>query len=189
MQCKVYCPHIANDVYKTVIDCGECAGKRVNKAQRQHLKLFPASSLLDFIATDIPGPLLKTKNSNKFVVTMTDRYSRLTRAVPTSKTSATHILSISYDNFILPYGIPTYLLTDNSTQSVSSEFFKTICHFLGMKHLKTIAYHHQTSEQAERYNRMLIARLHHYRARHQHGWDSFVQPLTYMKITQVNRST
>lgn len=64
--------------------------------------------------------LAKTKNGNQFMVIMDDQYFKLTITVPTWKTSATHMASIFYDNGILPYRIPTYILRDNGSKFVSS---------------------------------------------------------------------
>lgn len=59
-----------------------------------------------------------------------------------------------------------------------SIFFETLCPFLGVEHLKTTAYHLQIIGHAERYNKSIIARFHHYVAEHQHDLDLFEQPMT-----------
>lgn len=97
---------------------------------------------------------------------MTDRLFNLGRAAQTSKSSVMNIASIYYDHWIVLYGIRAYLLTDSGTQFVS-KLFGTIGNSLGLKHITTTAYKQQMDDQAERYNRMLIVRLHHYVAENQ----------------------
>lgn len=78
-----------------------------------------------------------------------------------SKTTASHIAAFAMDNWTIPYGIPTNVLTDSRTQFVS-KFFQFLCAFLGRKRLTTTAYHLQTNRQAEPFNKRLIARLPNY---------------------------
>jgi Integrase zinc binding domain len=46
------------------------------------LKLFPASGPLEYVSMDILGPLPKTDHGNRFLLVITDRFSKLTRMVP-----------------------------------------------------------------------------------------------------------
>lgn len=119
---------------------------------------------------------------------ITDRYTELTRAIPVTNTTVPHVAAICLDHWIMPFGIPTYLLTDNGSQIVG-KFFATLCAFLGTKHLSTTAYHRETNLQTERYNKTIIARLRHYVAEHQKDWDHYIQSLTYSYDAQVHRST
>ena len=55
-------------------------GTKGNKQQKKNL--FLPIGPLDHIAIDLIGPLPKTKNKQQFISVITDRYSRLTIAVP-----------------------------------------------------------------------------------------------------------
>jgi len=112
------------------------------------------------------------------VIVITDRYSKLTRAIPVASITAPHVASIFVDHWVIPYGIPEQILSDNGKQFVS-KFFAALCAFLGAKLTTTTAYHPQCNGQTERYNKTIIARLRHYVDEHQSDWDEFVQPLTY----------
>ena len=48
------------------------------------------------------------------------------------------------------YGIPVQLISDNGTQFTSQEF-KNFIKTLGIKHVRTAAYHQSSNGQAERY--------------------------------------
>lgn len=92
----------------------------------------------------IPGPLLKTMCVNQFILVMTDCYAKFTKAVFTSKTAALHIVSLFLNNLVTMYGFRKYVLTNNGT-NLSRKFLKSLCAFLGTKHITTTAYHLQTS--------------------------------------------
>lgn len=62
--------------------------------KQRKLKLFLSVSPLDFVAINIPGPLHKTKTGGKYVLLITDSYSKLAMTVLKTKTTATGTVSI-----------------------------------------------------------------------------------------------
>lgn len=134
------------------------------------LQLFPLIGPLEFMAIDIRGPLPKTLSGNQFVQIMPNRFYKLTKAVSNFRTIASHIASLLMDNWVVPYEIPEYFLSDSRTQS-TSKFFETLRPFLGTNRLTTTASYPQTNGKAECFNQMIIARLQHYVAEHHRYWD------------------
>ena len=186
---EYYWPMMASDVYNTVKECSSCASVRGTLFKHQkYLKLFPAAGPLEFIAIDILGPLPKTRKGNQVVLVITDRFSKICRAIPLPNQKAVTLAEAFLNNWIYPYGAPLYLLTDNGS-NLAAKFFEAVCYFLGVKHLFTTAYHPQTNGQVERYNKTLVGRLAHYVEEHQRDWDEFVQPCTYAYNMQVHRTT
>lgn len=61
---------------------------------------------------------------------MTDRYSKLTRIVPVSKTPAYHAELTFIESCIMPYSIPDFLFTDSRLQFVV-KFLDAFCGFVG----------------------------------------------------------
>lgn len=102
---------------------------------------------------------------------MKDRYSQLTRAAPTSKPSSTHMVDILIDSYIVLFGIPVFVLTDNGPHYVS-KLFAMLFADLGVKHLTTTAYHQQNNGLAERFNRAIVKHLRHYVADDQRKRDA-----------------
>lgn len=91
-------------------------------------------------------------------------------------------------NWVHPYGIPLYLLTDNGIQCVS-KFFEAVCGMLGIKQVITTAYHPHTSGLTERLNKTLVQEIRFYVAERQTEWHEYVQPLNYEYNVQVHRTT
>lgn len=89
----------------------------------------------------------------------------MTGVVPTARIKTTVVACMFFDAWVLPHGIPSYLLTGNGTPFIS-KFFSTLCIHLGTKHMTTTAFHPQTSGQVERYNETIITCLRHYVATH-----------------------
>lgn len=77
---------------------------------------------MEFVAIDILGLLPRTLDGNQLVQVMTDRFPKLTRVVSRSRTALSRLASLSMDDRIIPYDIPTDALKDNGAQFISSLF-------------------------------------------------------------------
>lgn len=89
---------------------------------------------------------------------------------------ARQVGSIFFHHWIVTYGISPILRWENGPQFVR-KFLEPLCTFLGVKHLTTTAYHPESMGQAERSNKNIVARLHHYVAEYQRYPVVLVQPL------------
>ena len=78
-----YWPLMAADIYKNIRNCTTCAKNRVKLRKRAHpLRIFPATRPLEFLAIDILGSLTKTKKGHRFLLVMSERFSKLNHFVP-----------------------------------------------------------------------------------------------------------
>lgn len=145
MQRECCWPHMANYVYTTVRYCCKCVQNMASEKPQCPLQLVPESRQFRYITLDILRRLPKTLNESQFVLEMKDRYTKLASAVPEFKITASHLLSILMNKWVIPYRISQYVLSNNKTQ-FTNIFFELLCAFLGTKHLSTTAYHPQMKE-------------------------------------------
>lgn len=97
---------------------------------------------LQFVAFDFLGPLPRTASGIQHVIVIADRYTTLTGAIPTSRTTATDVVNALFNHWVIRYNIPKFLLTDSGPQ-FGSKFFATICLYLGVKSLTMTEYRPQ----------------------------------------------
>ena len=148
---------------------------------RKHLnrlRLFPATRPLESLAIDILGLLPKTKAGKRFLLVITDRFTKLTQVVALRTVTAYTVAVAFCEAWVFKYGVLRSLLSDNGPQ-FNAKFFQSACRVLGIANLYTSAYHPQTNGQVERYSRMIASMLRNYVKEHQHDWDVYVGPLTY----------
>ena len=152
------------------------------------MKLFTPKALLEFVAIDILGELITTKRGHRYILVISDRYSKLVRTVPLKNITAAHIAQAFVHNWVFVYGPPVRLLSDNGTQ-FTARFFQNICRILGIRNVFTTTYHPQANGQGERFNRTLTSTLRKYVGEHPNDWDVFSDAVTYAYNTQVHRTT
>lgn len=132
-------------------DCQSCARNGTSLKNKRHFKSFLATRPLEFFAMDILGPLPKSDYGNQYGVVVTDRYSKITRSIPTRQTTFINLAYIFLNVWTVLNGIPNYILTGDSTY-FTTECFAFLCTHFGAKQLKTTAYRQQTSGQVVRYH-------------------------------------
>ena len=103
---------------------------------------------------DVLGPLPVSKRGHRYILVITDRFSKLTVAVPMVDQTASTVAQVFVDRWIACYGIPVVLLTDNGS-NFASKFMKVVTQMLGIKHVYTSAYRPSTNGQVERFNATL----------------------------------
>ena len=186
---EYYWPHLAADVAATVRGCRTCAMNRVKlRKHLSRLRLFPATRPLESLAIDILGPFPKTKTGKRFLLVITDCFSKLMQVVALRTITAYTVAVAFCEAWVFKYGVPRTLLSDNGPQFIA-KFFHSTCLVLGITNLYTSAYHPQTNGQVERYTRTIASMLRSYVGEHQDDWDVYVGPLTYAYNSHVHRTT
>ena len=184
-----YWPSMAVDAYGVVRKCATCARNRIKlRKHASALKLFPARAPLEQVAIDILGELIKTPRGNRFLLVMTDRYTKLTKAVALKRITADTIAQAFVTHWVFSYGAPSYVLSDNGPQ-FTSRFFRETCRLVGASNLFTTTYHPRTNGQVERYNSTIVRALRHYITDHPRDWDLYADVLTYAYNCQPHSSS
>ena len=184
-----YWPSMTVDIHHLVENCTTCAENRIKEQKNVYpMRLFPATKPLEYVAMDILGPLPRTKHGMRFILVITDRFTKLTKTVALRTITSLAVARAFCRTWVFNYGIPKILLTDNGTQFTAT-FFRDVCRILGIHKVFTTEYHPQTNGQAERFNRTIVAAIRNYVSDSQRDWDEWLDPLTYAYNTQVHRST
>lgn len=67
---------------------------------------------------------------------MNDIYLTNTCATTSGEITLPHLGTLFFDNYVMPYGILTYVFIDDGT-AFFSKFSSMLCHFIGLKNLTT----------------------------------------------------
>ena len=94
----------------------------------------------------------------KYIFTMIDRYSRWIEAVPLAAMTAADCASALLRTWVARFGVPADITTDQGRQ-FSSDLWKEPHVLLGIRSLRTTAYHPQANGMVECLHRVLKERI------------------------------
>lgn len=104
---SMYWPTMSMDCYATVRACVSCARNRVKlRRNSTEMKLFPATRPFECVAIDILGELIRAKRGKRFLLVITDRFTKLVRTVPLAKISARSVAVAFATHWVFVYGPP-----------------------------------------------------------------------------------
>ena len=92
---------------------------------------------------------------NKYNMAIMDAVSKYTKLVPIQNQEATTIARSFFEKWICHFGVQAVIVSDRGNEFLNKVMADMTKH-LGTKHSATSAFHPQTSESAERYNRTMI---------------------------------
>jgi len=126
-------PGMAADAVLHFCNCASCARGRVGPLRGvAALQLFPATLLFQDVTTDLFGPLAKTAAGNEYIMLITDRFSKLVRAIPMGGVRAVECASVLLDYWIGAYGPPDRVPSDGGPQ-FTAQFWHQVCKLLSVE--------------------------------------------------------
>lgn len=94
--CKLYCSikqHFywsgrAVDCFATVHNCAELSENRMKpRCKIGSMKLFSATAPLQSVSIKILGELIRTQSAHRYILVITDRFTKLAKAIPKKELS------------------------------------------------------------------------------------------------------
>ena len=118
---RYYWPGYEADIQKWIAECTFCQQRNAPQpAVQALLGTIKAKHLFDIISWDIMGPLLVTSQGNKYVLVMTDLFSKWTEAFPLKSADNETLAKVLIDEVICRYGVPSALHSDQGANLTSN---------------------------------------------------------------------
>lgn len=131
---------------------------------------------------------LEPSKGHRNVLVITDHFTKYALAIPTKKQTAKATAEALYNHFIVHYGIPTKLHSDQGT-NFESDLIKELCQLMGIKKTRTSPYHPMGNGCTERFNRTLLNMLGTLEPNQKTSWKDYIAPLTYAYNCTKHEST
>lgn len=171
---KYFWPGMREDIMKFVKKCDDCQRHKYSNLTKQPLTITTtATAAMEKIYVDIVGPLPSDYNNNKYILTIQCEISKFVECYPLINKEAETVAKAFTENFILRFGCPKEVVSDQGTEFMSS-VFKNTCKLLKINHLNSTAYHHETLGALENSHKNLGAYLRIYAAKDPLKWSSWV---------------
>ncbi|UYV68373.1 hypothetical protein LAZ67_5004125 [Cordylochernes scorpioides] len=160
---KYFWPSMLKDVSEFVKTCHLCQSRKGSNQLPSGLlqPIPPANFPFERIGIDFVGPLPSTKNRKKWIIVLTDYYTRYAETKAVSEATVKEVSKFIVEDIFLRHGAPQYLISDRGSQ-FTSNLMEEVMKMCKIKHCFTTSYHPQTNGLTERLNRTLINMLSMY---------------------------
>lgn len=186
---RFYWPGWRADVEIYCKECTVCEErKQPTKTRCAPLVTNRSGFTMEKIAMDILGPLPTSALGNKYILVISDYFSKWTEAYALADHKAVTIAGVLVNEFITRFGVPLSIHTDQG-RDFESKLIKEICQLLGIEKIRTSPYHPQSDGQVERFNRTLLEMLSKVVNAEQRDWDRQSPNVMIAYRTSVNSST
>ncbi|CAG2213721.1 unnamed protein product [Mytilus edulis] len=125
---------------------------------------------MERIAMDILGELPASEKGNKYILVISDYYTKWTESHPMPNMEATTVANILMTEVISRFGVPTIIHSDQGSQ-FESHLFKEMCKLLQIEKTRTTPYHPKSDGMVERFNKTLATMLTGYVNEYHSNWD------------------
>ena len=163
------------DINIWVSKCDVCArNKQPNQNPRGSMGDMRTGAPMNRIAADLIGPLPETLRGNKFILVVTDHFSKWAEAFPVQNKSASTCANFVAKEIVSRFGCPLTIHTDQGG-CFESDIFKSLCE---IKKTRTSARNPKCNGVVERYNKTLVKMIKSYISDDQSEWDLYLPFLT-----------
>jgi transposase InsO family protein len=181
-------PKLPKDVRDYVATCTLCQQiKPARHSPHGELQSLPLPErpwmdiTMDFI-TDLP-PSKKNSKAYDCILVIVDRYTKMSRYIPTRKTiDAEGLADVFFAKIFRHYGAPRSIVSDRGP-IFTAKYWSTFCYLLTIRRRLSTAFHPQTDGQTERQNQTLEQYLRAYTNYQQDDW---VRLLPYAEFAYNN---
>ncbi|MCG7878903.1 MAG: RNase H-like domain-containing protein, partial [Candidatus Thiodiazotropha endolucinida] len=169
-----YWAGLQKDVRNWVKSCEICCKfKSPQRTKRAPMQLVGAGQPMERIATDILGPLPETENGNKYILVMSDYFTKWVESVAIPDQTAVTVASALVQEVVCRFGTPAYIHSDQGRQ-FEGAVYQEVFNLLGMKKTRTTPYHPESDGMVERYNKTLAKLLSAFVNEDHTDWDQLL---------------
>lgn len=176
LRSRFYWPKMADAVERKIKTCERCIRRKAPPQRAAPLVNIQTSRPLELVCMDFLT--VEPDNSNtKDILVITDHFTRYAIAVPTKDQKARTVARCLWDHFLLHYGFPEKLHSDQGPD-FESRTIQELCKVAGIRKVRTTPYHPR-GNPVERFNRTLLQMLGTLENDKKAHWKEFVKPLVH----------
>ncbi|MCG8045677.1 MAG: DDE-type integrase/transposase/recombinase, partial [Candidatus Thiodiazotropha endolucinida] len=171
---KYYWPGLQNDVKVYVGGCKKCSRKKnPNPNKIAPMQVVRSGFPMERLAMDILGELPMTERGNKYILVISDYFTKWTESFPMANMEAKTCAAILVQEVITRFGVPNKIHSDQGRQ-FEIRLFAELCEMLQIEKTRTTPYHPQSDGMVERFNRTLCTMLSTLVDENQRNWDTLL---------------
>ena len=170
-------PGLENDVEEKIKNCGRCIRRKTPVKPSAELVNITSSQPMELLCIDFLS-LERSKGGHEHILVVTDHFTRCAQAFPTRNQLAKTTAKILFENFVVHYGFPARIHSDQG-RNFESSLIKELCSLAGVHKSRTTPYHPMGNGMVERFNQTLLKMLGTLEDHQKQDWKSYVAPLVH----------
>ena len=186
---RFYWPGYEQEIEKWVRECQQCQQHNAPQPKPQApLGTIRANRPFEKVSWDIMGPLPTSSKGKKYILVVTDIFSKWVEAFALHSTDTETLATVLFNEAICQYGVPSSLHSDQGA-NLTSQVVTSLCKCLRIDRSQTTTYHPQGNGQVERFNHTLEAMLAKEVKENQRDWDQHIPKVLLAYRTALHEST
>ena len=188
LQVRLFWPKMADDVCTHYCTCDRFL--RFKQPQKRSvMQPILVSYLMELVHLDFLSLGRKADdNSSVNILIVTDHFMKYAQVYITPKQTAVVVAQTLWENFLVHYGWPEKILTDQG-KSFENNVIRELCESAQVKQLHTSPYHPETNGQCAHFNATLINMLGILHTHAKRNWQEWVTTLTHAYNCTVSSVT
>uniref|UniRef100_A0A3B3H990 Gypsy retrotransposon integrase-like protein 1 n=1 Tax=Oryzias latipes TaxID=8090 RepID=A0A3B3H990_ORYLA len=150
---RFFWPRMAAHIEEKIKTCSRCVYRKTPPERAAPLVNISASRPLELVCMDFLS-LEPDRSNKKDILVITDFFTKYAVAIPTTNQKAKTVAKCLWENFIVHYGFPEKLHSDQGPD-FESKTIKELCDVAGIRKIRTTPYHPR-GNPVERFNRTLL---------------------------------
>ena len=156
---RMFWYRMADDIKFWIKVCEQCQmRKRPGVTPQAPLKLYQSGYCNERVQMDICGPVNESRHGNRYLLVLTDRFSKYTKAYPLPNKETKTVAETVVTRWIHEYGEPEQIHTDQGGE-FESFLMRDLLKLYGVNKSRTTPYHPEGNAQVERYNQTIATML------------------------------
>lgn len=163
-----------SDVEDWCRTCESCIAKKGPSGKgKSPLQIFNVGAPFERVEMDILGPLPQTISGNRYLLVVTDCFTKWVEAIPLKNIRAKKVAEAFVSHVVSRHGVPLELHTDQG-KNFESKIFQELTRLLGIRKTRTTALHPQSDGQVERQHQTIINYLAKFISENQKDWERWI---------------
>jgi transposase InsO family protein len=186
---KYYWKNYFEDIKNWVLKCDTCQSRKLKQNSNfGKLLSIPVTAPWEIVGIDVLGPLPPTKEGFRYILVLTDHFTKWPEAFSMVHADAETAARIFVNEIICRHGAPRKLISDRGTIFLSS-LLTNICRILEIEKIANTAYNPQANGLTERYNKPLCDMMAMYTNKEGKNWNEYLPFALLALRTAIQNST
>ena len=171
---RFYWATCKQDVEDWCKSCKICMAERgPSDKGKSEMQIYNAGVPFERMQMDILGPFPTSYTGNKYLLVISDCFTKWVEAFPLKNIRANTIAEIFVSQVISRYGVPFELHTDQG-KNFDLRVFHELAFLLGIKKTRTTPFHPQSNGLVERQHQTITNYLAKFVSDNQRDWDRWI---------------